>query len=108
MKRRRKRKSKKAPDKTMDLILIVMSLFLVAFVVTMIVVFLRVGSEPSTLIGCVFTACTAEGGFMAMIKSTKMKTNSGATPPDSQQAATPAQPVAPDPQPPADDGAGKG
>ena len=104
MKRRRKRRGKKAPDKTMDLILLLMAVFLVAFIVTMIVVFVIVGSEPSTMIACVFTACTAEGGFMAMIKSTKVKTNSGTAPPDPQQTTPPA----PDPQPPADDGAGKG
>jgi flagellar basal body-associated protein FliL len=103
MKRRRKRRRKKAPDKTMDLILLLMAVFLVAFIIAMIVVFVVVGSEPSTLIACVFTACTAEGGFMAMIKSTKVKTNSGPTQPDPQQT-----PSAPEPQPPADDGAGKG
>lgn len=41
------------------------------FTVVMIVVFLRVGSEPSTLIENVFRFLSVEGGAMALIKSVK-------------------------------------
>lgn len=80
----------------MDVILVLMGIFLVAFTVAMIVLFARVGSEPSTLIGCVFAACTAEGGFMAMIKRSKTK----------KENSAPAEPIREDPA--SDDGAEKG
>ena len=52
---------------------VVFTLILAAFIFTvvMIVVFLRVGSEPSTLIENVFRFLSVEGGAMALIKSVK-------------------------------------
>jgi hypothetical protein len=41
------------------------------FTVVMIIVFVRIGSEPSTLIENVFRFLSVEGGAMALIKSVK-------------------------------------
>ena len=46
------------------------------FTIVMIIVFLRVGSEPSTLIENVFRYLSIEGGAMALIKSVKTVTKS--------------------------------
>ena len=61
----------KKTKKTMDLILLVIAIVLIVFTVTMIAVFLRVGSCPDILITSVFGACLGEFGFMAWIKNTK-------------------------------------
>lgn len=52
---------------------VVFTLILAAFIFTvvMICVFLRMGSEPSTLIENVFRFLSVEGGAMALIKSVK-------------------------------------
>ena len=52
---------------------VVFTLILAAFIFTvvMIFVFLRMGSEPSTLIENVFRFLSVEGGAMALIKSVK-------------------------------------
>ncbi len=52
---------------------VVFTMILAAFIFTvvMIFVFLRVGSEPSTLIENVFRFLSVEGGAMALIKSVK-------------------------------------
>lgn len=47
-----------------------------SFTVVMIIVFMRVGSEPSTLIENVFRYLSIEGGAMALIKSVKTVTKS--------------------------------
>ena len=41
------------------------------FTATMIIVFIRTGAEPSTLIENVFKFLSVEGGAMALIKSVK-------------------------------------
>lgn len=55
---------------------VVFTMILAAFVftVTMIIVFVRTGAEPSTLIENVFKFLSVEGGAMALIKSVKMVT----------------------------------
>ena len=52
---------------------VVFTLILAAFIFTvvMIFVFLRMGSEPSTLIENVFRFLSVEGGAMALIKVSK-------------------------------------
>lgn len=52
---------------------VVFTTILAAFVFTviMIIVFMRTGSEPSTLIENVFQFLSVEGGAMALIKSVK-------------------------------------
>lgn len=57
---------------------VVVTLILAAFVFTviMIIVFVRTGSEPSTLIEKVFGFLSVEGGALALIKSVKTVTKS--------------------------------
>lgn len=59
--------------KVMDLVLVIIALIVVAFTVTMIIVYVKTGGVPDTLIGCVFAACTGELGVMGWIKNTKEK-----------------------------------
>lgn len=58
----------------MNRVVIVMILAAFIFTVVMIVVFVRTGSEPSTLIENVFRFLSVEGGAMALIKSVKTVT----------------------------------
>lgn len=57
--------------KTMDFILLVVGVVLLVFTVTMIVLFVKTGTEPSTLITCVFATLGCECGVMGWIKTTK-------------------------------------
>lgn len=59
--------------KTMNTILAFMGLFLLAFTITMIVIFIKYQSVPDTLITSVFACLGAEGGFMSLIQTTKIK-----------------------------------
>ena len=56
---------------------VVISMILAAFIFTvvMIVVFVRVGAEPSILIENVFRFLSVEGGALALIKSVKTVAN---------------------------------
>ena len=63
---------------TMDIILILIGVFLLIFTVYILHVFRKTGMEPSTLITCVFAACTGECGFMAIIKREKERNKSDA------------------------------
>ena len=69
---RRKAKHSKPPG-TMNVILALMGVFLLAFIVTMVVVFVRQGAVPDTLIGGVFALCGGECGIMGWIKNQKEK-----------------------------------
>ena len=62
---------KKKEQRTLDLILIVIAVFLLAFVVAMIWLYYRTGGIPDTLCSCVFAACGGECGVMGWIKVTK-------------------------------------
>lgn len=73
---RRKRQKGKSPQNgkgmgAMDKILIVLGVFLLCFIVAMVVIFIKQGSIPDTLVQCVFGACGLEGGVMGWIKTTK-------------------------------------
>ena len=57
----------------MDVILVILAIIVIAFTITMIIIFVNTGSIPDTLVGCVFAACTGELGVMGWIKSTKDK-----------------------------------
>jgi len=71
-KRKAKRRKKKKPsDGTMDFILVLLAVFLLAFIVTMIVLFLRIGAIPDTLVTCVFAICGGEAGILGWIKTNK-------------------------------------
>ena len=58
---------------TMDVILIIIGIALLVFTITMIIVFLDMGSVPDTLITCVFATFTGECGILGWIKTTKEK-----------------------------------
>lgn len=55
----------------MDLILVIMAIVLICYTVANLIIFVRIGSEPSTLTTCIFAACTGELGVMGWIKSNK-------------------------------------
>lgn len=59
--------------KTMDLVLIIVGVLVVAFVVTMIVTFWRFAMVPDTLIQCFFGAVAGECGIMGWIKTAKVR-----------------------------------
>lgn len=72
----RKNEDAEKPSKsigTMNLILIIVGVSLVAFTVKMISLFELYGTVPDTLITCVFTALAGECGIMGWIKTTKEK-----------------------------------
>lgn len=69
-----KRKKEKVSGQFMNRVVIAMILAAFIFTVVMIFVFLRIGSEPSTLIENVFGFLSVEGGAMALIKSVKTVT----------------------------------
>ena len=50
-----------------------MLLFLVAFTITVLIIFMRTGYEPSELVRAVFLFCSAEAGLLAWIKKTRIK-----------------------------------
>ena len=57
----------------MDRILVCLGIFLLAFIITMIIVFVCIGSTPDTLITCVFAICGGECGILGWIKTNKEK-----------------------------------
>lgn len=59
--------------RTMDIILLVVGVLLIAFVVAMIVTFWRFGTVPDTLITCFFGAVASECGIMGWIKTAKVR-----------------------------------
>lgn len=67
-------KNEKVSGQFMNRVVIVMILAAFIFTVVMIFVFVRTGSEPSTLIENVFRFLSVEGGAMALIKSVKTVT----------------------------------
>jgi adenosylcobinamide amidohydrolase len=58
---------------TMNVVLVIVGILLIAFTVKMIVVFEETGAIPDTLCTCVFAACGSECGVMGWIKTTKEK-----------------------------------
>lgn len=66
-----KKEKKKAG--TMDVVLVMLGIFLVAFVVVMIALYYLTGGIPDTLCTCVFAICGGECGVMGWIKTTKDK-----------------------------------
>ena len=74
MKRHRaKAKAARQPKKirTMDVILVVVAVLLIAFTIEMIKIFRETGMIPDTLCTCVFAALGGECGAMAWIKTNK-------------------------------------
>lgn len=64
-------KIKKPKVRTMDVILVIIAVALVAFTLEMIVLYKETGAIPDTLCTCVFGALAGECGAMAWIKTTK-------------------------------------
>ena len=84
---------------TMDRILVLEAVFLVAYTVADLVVFWHTGSEPATLTGCVFGVCGLENGVMGWIKTNKDKaaeaagtSGSGTQPPPEEPPAGTGEP----------------
>ena len=84
---------------TMDRILVLEAVFLVAYTVADVVVFWHTGSEPATLTGCVFGVCGLENGVMGWIKTNKDKaaeavgtSGSGTQPPPEEPPAGTGEP----------------
>lgn len=67
------KKTNKSPKKirTMDVILVVIAVALIAFTLEMIEIFRETGTIPDTLCTCVFAALGGECGAMAWIKTAK-------------------------------------
>lgn len=63
--------SQKSSIGTMNVILIIVGVSLLAFTVAMIQLFREYGAVPDTLITCVFAALGGECGVMGWIKTTK-------------------------------------
>lgn len=57
--------------RTMDLILVIVGVALLAFTVTMIFLYVLTGGIPDTLCTCFFSALGGECGAMAWIKTAK-------------------------------------
>jgi uncharacterized membrane protein len=71
---RKAKAENKVSGQFMNRVVICMILAAVLYTVVMIYVFVRVGSEPSTLTENVFRFLSVEGGAMALIKSVKTVT----------------------------------
>lgn len=67
------KKSSRKSIGTMNVILIIVGVFLVAFTLKMISLFETYGMVPDTLINCVFVALAGECGIMGWIKTSKEK-----------------------------------
>lgn len=59
--------------KTMDFILIIIGILLIAFTVTMIVTFWRYAMIPDTLVTCFYSSLAGECGIMGWIKTAKVR-----------------------------------
>jgi hypothetical protein len=66
-----KNQNEKKQVRTLNVVLIILGILVVAFVVTMILIYLKTGGIPDTLCGCFFTAATSEFGEMGWIRTTK-------------------------------------
>lgn len=68
------KKSKEEKDiGVMNIILIILGVFLLAFTVVMTYIYRVSGGIPDTLVACVFALCGCECGVMGAIKNAKEK-----------------------------------
>ena len=67
------KKSSRKSIGTMNVILIIVGVFLVAFTLKLISLFEIYGMVPDTLVNCVFVALAGECGIMGWIKTSKEK-----------------------------------
>lgn len=70
---RRVAEAEKKKMGTMDKVLVLEGVILVAYTVAALAVFWHTGGETSTLTACVFGVCGFENGVMGWIKTTKEK-----------------------------------
>ena len=70
---RRVAETEKKKMGTMDKVLVLEGMILVAYTVAALAVFWHTGGEPSTLTACVFGVCGLENGVMGWIKTNKDK-----------------------------------
>lgn len=84
---------------TMDKVLVLEGVILVAYTVAALAVFWHTGGEPSTLTACVFGVCGLENGVMGWIKTNKDKaaeavgtSGSGTQPPPEEPPAGTGEP----------------
>lgn len=84
---------------TMDKVLILEGVILVAYTAADLAVFWHTGNEPATLTACVFGVCGFENGVMGWIKTTKEKQAAARTN-GSGQTAAPVEPPTERKEPP--------
>lgn len=85
---------------TMDKVLVLEGVILVAYTVAALAAFWHTGGEPSTLTACVFGVCGLENGVMGWIKTNKDKAAEAARTSGSGHKATPEEPPTDRPEPP--------
>ena len=96
---RQERKPPKKKMGTMDKVLILEGVILVAYTAADLAVFWHTGNEPATLTACVFGVCGFENGVMGWIKTTKEKQAAARTN-GSGQTAAPVEPPTEREEPP--------
>ena len=85
---------------TMDKVLVLEGVILVAYTVAALAVFWHTGGEPSTLTACVFGVCGLENGVMGWIKTNKDKAAEAARTSGSGRGAAPVEPPTEREEPP--------
>lgn len=66
-------KKKKTFEHTLDLVLVMLLVILLAFTAVVLYIFDQTGSEPTALVYSVFGAITGEAGFCSIIMRQKLK-----------------------------------
>lgn len=85
---------------TMDKVLVLEGVILVAYTVAALAVFWHTGGEPSTLTACVFGVCGLENGVMGWIKTNKDKAAEAARTSGNGHQTVRAEPPGGRPEPP--------
>ena len=85
---------------TMDKVLILEGVILVAYTAADLAVFWHTGNEPATLTACVFGVCGFENGVMGWIKTNKDKAAEAARTSGSGRRADPVEPPTEREEPP--------
>ena len=85
---------------TMDKVLILEGVILVAYTAADLAVFWHTGNEPDTLTACVFGVCGFENGVMGWIKTNKDKAAEAARTSGSGHQTAPEEPPTDRPEPP--------
>lgn len=76
----------KKKDGLMDKILVFITVLLIVFSISMIILYILTGGIPDTLVTCVFSVCGGECGIMGWIKTTKDKIQTAAEEQDAIEA----------------------